>query len=85
MLNPYLSLTEAELLDQRGDLLSELKRLRTGQSLLSTGSAGKNATLQRARLSELREELQLTQFALSRLNPTAHGRMVTATYSDFSH
>lgn len=84
MLNPYLSLTEAELLDQRNDLLAELKRIRSGNSFTSVGAAGKNFGYNRERLAVLREDLNLTAAALSSKDSTKYGKLVTETYSDFS-
>ena len=84
MLNPYLSLTEAELVDQRNDLLAELKRIRSGVQLTGSGIGGKSFSYGRERLTALREDLQLTTAALMSKNPTAYGQLVTQTYSDFS-
>jgi hypothetical protein len=84
MLNPYLSLSEPELLDQRNDLLAELKRLRTGVQLASDSVGGKSFSRNRMSVTALREELQLTVTALSAKNPTLYGKLVTETYSDFS-
>jgi hypothetical protein len=84
MLNPYISLTEAELLDQRGDLLAELKRIRSGIQLNSSGIGGKSFGYNRERLTALREDLNLTVAALSAKNPTQYGSLVTETFSDLS-
>lgn len=84
MVNPYLSLTEIELIEQRDDLLAELKRLRTGVSLTSDSRAGAGFSRQRMTIDQLRADLQLTTAALQSKNPTKYGKLVTQTYSDFS-
>jgi len=84
MLNPYLSLTEAELVDQRNDLLAELKRLRTGVQLSSDSRGGSAFSRNRMSLTQLQADLQLTTAALMAVNPTKYGNAVTSTYVDFS-
>jgi hypothetical protein len=84
MLNPYLSLTEVELVDQRNDLLAELKRLRTGIQLASDSRGGSSYSRNRMTVAQLREELQLTALALQAKNPDTYGALVTESYSDFS-
>ena len=84
MVNPYFSLTEIELVEQRDDLLAELKRLRTGVSLTSDSRAGAGFSRQRMTIDQLRADLQLTTAALQAKNPTKYGKFVTQTYSDFS-
>jgi len=84
MLNPYISLTEAELLDQRADTLAELKRIRAGIQLTSSGIGGKSFSYARERLNELREDLQLTLTALQVKNPTKYGSIIRETFADFS-
>lgn len=84
MLNEYLSLTEAELVDQRNDILAELKRLRTGVQLASDSRGGSSYTRNRMSPEQLRKDLQLTTAALQAKNPDAYGKLVTESYSDFS-
>lgn len=84
MLNPYLSLTEVELVDQRNDLLAELKRLRTGVQLASDSRGGSSYSRNRMTVAQLRDELSLTTAALQAKNPDAYGKLVTESYSDFS-
>jgi hypothetical protein len=84
MLNPYLTLTEAELVDQRNDLLAELKRLRTGVQLASDSRGGSAYSRNRMTVQQLRDDLQLTTAALMAKNPDTYGKLVTETYSDFS-
>ena len=83
MLNAYLSLTEAELVDQRNDLLAELKRLRTGVQLTSDSRGGAAFGRQRMTASQLRDDLILTTVALQAKNPDKYGKLVVETYSDF--
>jgi hypothetical protein len=84
MVNPYLSLTEIELIEQRDDLLAELKRLRTGVQLTSDSRAGAGFSRQRMTPSQLEDMLNKTFVALQAKNPTKYGKLVTQTYSDFS-
>jgi hypothetical protein len=84
MVNPYLSLTEIELIEQRDDLLAELKRLRTGVQLTSDSRAGAGFSRQRMTVDQLRADLQLTTAALQSKNPTKYGNAVSETYLSFS-
>jgi hypothetical protein len=84
MLNPYTSLSVAELLDQRTSTLAELKRIRDGVQMNSTGIGGKSFGFNRERLAQLREDLQLTVAALQLKDPATYGKLITETYSDFS-
>lgn len=84
MLNPYLSLTEAELIDQRNDLLAELKRLRTGVQLTADSRGGASFSRNRMSVDQLRDDLQLTTAALMAKNPTTYGNICTETFVDFS-
>jgi len=84
MVNPYCLMSEQELLDQYHDLLAEDKRLRTGLSITSDGRANASFSRQRLTDAQIQDKLSKTIAALQAKNPTAYGKLVTETYSDFS-
>jgi len=84
MLNPYLSLTEAELVDQRNDLLAELKRLRTGIQLSSDSRGGSAFSRNRMSLAQLQADLQMTIAALQVKDPDKYGNSCNETFIGFN-
>jgi hypothetical protein len=68
------SLTEAELLEMRADVVKQIKAVMSGELVVSVTIAGKQVTKKLPELSELRELLAETNNQLKLIDPQAYGK-----------
>jgi hypothetical protein len=68
------SLTEAELLEMRADVVKQIKAVMSGELVVSVTIAGKQVTKKLPELSELRELLSETNNQLKLIDPQAYGK-----------
>lgn len=68
------SLTEAELLEMRSDVVKQIKAVMSGELVISVTIAGKQVTKKLPELSELRELLAETNNQLKLIDPQAYGK-----------
>ena len=68
------SLTEAELLEMRADVVKQIKAVMSGELVISVTIAGKQVTKKLPELSELRELLAETNNQLKLIDPQAYGK-----------
>jgi hypothetical protein len=68
------SLTEAELLEMRADVIKQIKAVMSGELIISVAIAGKQVTKKLPELSELKDLLVETNNQLKQIDPQKYGK-----------
>jgi len=84
MLNPYLSLTEVELVDLRNKWLAELNRIPDGLQLTGDSRGGSSFSRQRPSVDTCHKTLSLITAALQVKDPDKYGNSCNETFIGFN-